>query len=156
MANLKLTCFKRTTFHFDAWQEELMNPLQRRRRTVHLTCLWNYKYFFLHCIICMQEPMETMSAHEAKCWSWSLSFSIYIYIIWFVQVWEKPEAVAIFGKSVDPSAQDWCNHLQRARNISWCVYGFRRRCLCPWMWSLTLTTRTIDMLPQCLRTYIEQ
>ena len=34
-----------------------------------------------------------------------LSLYIYIYI-WFVQVWEKPEAVAIFGKSVDPSAQD--------------------------------------------------
>ena len=31
---------------------------------------------------------------------------VYIYIYWFVQVWEKPEAVAIFGKSVDPSAQD--------------------------------------------------
>ena len=36
-----------------------------------------------------------------------LSLSLYIYIfIWFVQIWEKPEAVAIFGKSVDPSAQD--------------------------------------------------
>ena len=86
-----------------------MNPLQRRRRTVHLTCFVKL-YNNSSCTAlyaCRSRWRLCQLMRQSAGLDHYIFLSLYIYIyIWFVQVWEKPEAVAIFGKSVDPSAQD--------------------------------------------------